>query len=179
MKILWIVNFPLAEVAHLAGVDKNAFAGWVGTMLKQLSSVKDFKFSVAMKSPVEKLIKARVGNIDYYLVPQSKKDRFDIYQEDCDTVLKEVSPDLLHSEGTEAAFSLRFLKAWKGNKNVVSIQGVLNGLEPYEYGNLPVADMFLSMKPYKMLFSVVLISNKFIYFRKENDKRASEYSLSR
>lgn len=177
MKILWIVSFPLPEVAHLAGVDKSAFGGWVGTMLKQLSSVPDFQFSVAMKSPVKKLIKTRINDIDYYLMPQSKKDRFDIYQEDCEAVLKNVSPDLLHSEGTEGAFTLRFLQTWRGG-NIVSIQGILNGLEPYEYGSLPVADMLLSMKLHKMLFSIVLISNKFIFFKKRMEKERQTIALA-
>ena len=95
MKILWIVSFPLPEVAHLAGVGKSAFGGWVASMLKQLSSVDELELSVAMKSPVDKLIKERIGNIDYYLVPQSKKDRFDVYQEDCEFVLEDAAPDLL------------------------------------------------------------------------------------
>lgn len=175
MKVLWIVSFPLPEVAHLAGVGKSAFGGWVASMLKQLSSVSDLELSVAMKSPVEKMIKERVGNIDYYLLPQSKQDRFDIYQKDCDFVLEDATPDLLHAEGTEGTHTLRFLETWKG-ENIVSMQGILNGYEPYEYGNLPVADMIATFKGQAAVMSLALLSNKLLNFKKRVSKEMQTIS---
>lgn len=177
MKVLWIVSFPLPEVAHLAGVGKSAFGGWVASMLKQLSSVDELELSVAMKSPVDKLIKERVGNIDYYLVPQSKKDRFDVYQEDCDFVLEDAAPDLLHAEGTEGTHTLRFLSTWKG-ENIVSMQGILNGYEPYEYGNLPVADMIATFKGQAAVMSLALLSNKLLNFKKRVKKEIQTIELA-
>ena len=165
MRVLWIVSFPLPEVAHLAGVNKSAFGGWVASMLRQLSSVDELKLSVAMKSPIEKRIKERIGNIDYYLLPQSGQDRFDIYQKDCDFVLQDAAPDLLHAEGTEGTHTFRFLRTWKG-ENIVSMQGILNGYEPYEYGNLPVADMIASFQGQAAIMSLALLSNKLLNFKK-------------
>ncbi len=177
MKILWIVSFPLPEVAHLAGVGKSAFGGWVASMLKQLSTVSELELSVAMKSPVEEIVKERVGNIDYYLVPQSKKDRFDVYQEDCEFVLRDVAPDLLHAEGTEGAHTLRFLKTWKG-ENIVSMQGILNGYEPYEYGHLPVADMIATFKGQAAVMSLALLANKLLNFKGRVNKEMQTIALA-
>ena len=178
MKILWIVSFPLPEAAHLAGVEKNAFGGWVGTMLHRLAVREEFDFAVAMKSPVSELISERIGGIDYYLMPQSREDRFDVRQEDCEEVLRRVRPDILHSEGTEGAFTLRFFRTWKG-KNSVSLQGVLNGYEPYEYGDLPVADMLFSFRYREMLIAAVLMSNKFLFFKKRMAKERETIRLAR
>lgn len=177
MKILWIVSFPLPDVAHLAGVEQIAFGGWVASMLKQLSSVSEFKLSVAMKSPVDKIIKERIGNIDYYLVPQSKKDKFDVYQEDCDFVLEDAAPDLLHAEGTEGTHTLRFLSTWKG-ENIVSMQGILNGYEPYEYGNLPVSDYIATFKGKAAIMSLALLANKILNFKKRVNKEMQTIALA-
>jgi L-malate glycosyltransferase len=177
MKVLWIVSFPIPEVSHLAGVEKSAFGGWVSSMLNQLSTVDSLDISVAMKSPVEKLIKKRIKGVNYYLVPQSKKDHFDVYQEDCDFVLKDAAPELLHAEGTECAHTLRFLRTWKG-KNVVSMQGILNGYEPYEYGNLPVADMIATFKGQAAIMSLALISNKLLNFKKRVNNEMQTISLA-
>jgi len=177
MKVLWIVSFPLPEVAHLAGVGKSAFGGWVASMLKQLSSVQELELSVAMKSPVGQLIKERVGNIDYYLLPQAKKDRFDVYQEDCNFVLEDAAPDLLHAEGTEGTHTLRFLSTWKG-ENIVSMQGILNGYEPYEYGNLPVADMIATFKGQAAVMSLALMANKLFNFKKRASKEMQTIALA-
>jgi len=177
MKILWIISFPLPEVSHLAGVEKNAFGGWVGTMLHRLAKVEGFSFYVAMKSPVDKIIYEEINGIHYYLIPQSKEDRFDVYQNDCEEILQRVSPDILHSEGTEGAFTQRFFKTWKG-KNSVSLQGILNGYEPYEYGDLPVADMLFSFRFREMLIAMVLMSNKFLFFKKRMKKERETISLA-
>lgn len=178
MRVLWIVSFPLPEVSHLAGVGKSAFGGWVASMLKQLSSVSELELSVAMKSPVDKLMKERVSNIDYYLVPQSKKDRFDIYQEDCNFILKDAAPDLLHAEGTEGTHTLRFLRTWQG-ENIVSMQGILNGYEPYEYGNLPVADLIATFKGQAAIMSLALLANKILNFKNRVKKEMETISLAK
>lgn len=177
MKILWLVSFPLPAVAHLTGKEKIPFGGWVSTMLAQLSKSETLELSVVMKSSVDKRIKKRIGNINYYLIPQSKRDRFDINQSDCDFVLMDAKPDLVHAEGSEGAFTLRFLKSWKG-ENIVSMQGILNGYEPYEYGNLPLSDMIVTFKPQVAVMSLALIANKLFNFKKRIKKEMQTIELA-
>jgi len=178
MKVLWIVSFPLPVVSHILGIDKIPFGGWVSTMLSQLEPIGDLEISVAMKSPVKELIKERIGDIDYYLVPQSLEDRFDIYQKDCEYVLKDCNPDILQAEGTEGAHTMRFLKTWNGN-NLVSMQGILNGYEPYEYGHLPIADMLFSFNLQEALMSLALIANKKLNFKKRVKKEIETISMAK
>jgi len=178
MKILWIVSFPLPVVSHLLGIDKIPFGGWVSTMLSQLESIEELHIAVAMKSPVKKLVKERIGKVDYYLLPQSSTDRFDIYQEDCEFVLKDFDPDILQAEGTEGTHTMRFLKTWDGN-NLVSMQGILNGYEPYEYGHLPIADMLFSFNLKKVLMSIALIANKKLNFKQRVKKEIETISMAK
>jgi glycosyltransferase involved in cell wall biosynthesis len=183
MKILWVVSFPLPAVADFIGIEKIPFGGWVSTMLAELERFEDIEIAVVMKSPVNRRLKTRIGRIDYYLIPQSPVDRFDVSQEDCEYVLRDANPDLLHAEGTEGAHTLRFLKTWRG-KNLVSMQGILNGYEPYEYGHLPVADMLFGLQGQAAVMSAALIANKMLRFKRRVEKeketiRLAEYILGR
>ncbi|SFV89952.1 Glycosyl transferase, group 1 family protein [hydrothermal vent metagenome] len=178
MKILWVVSFPLPAVAYLLNMEKIPFGGWVTTMLSQLKTVDAFELSVAMKAPVEKRKHTKIDGIDYYLLPQSSKDRFDVCQEDVDWVLEDVSPDLLHAEGTETAYAYRMLKTWQGN-NIVSMQGILNGYEPYEYGHLPVAEYIATFKGQAALMSVALLANKLLFFKKRVTKEMRSIRLAK
>jgi glycosyltransferase involved in cell wall biosynthesis len=177
IKILWIVSFPLPAVSHLIGGKKIPFGGWVTTMLNELKSVEEFDIYVAMKSPVDSLKKENIDNITYFLLPQSKSDRFDVYQKDCDYVLDTIKPDILHAEGTEGTHTYRFLSTFKG-KNIVSMQGILNGYEPYEYGHLPVADMIATLSGQSALMSIALIANKMLFFKKRVKKEIKTIKLA-
>ena len=178
MKILWVVSFPIPAVAHLLNMEKIPFGGWVTTMLSQLKTVDAFEISVAMKAPVEKRMHEKIDGIDYYLLPQSSKERFDVYQEDVNEVLAHVSPDLLHAEGTETAYTYRMLKTWQGN-NIVSMQGILNGYEPYEYGHLPVAEYIATFKGQAALMSMALLANKLLFFKKRVNKEMRSIRLAK
>lgn len=164
MKILWDVGFVLPEAAHLINGNKVAFGGWVGAMVKQLSEIPYIELGVAMKAPVTKLISKKIGRVQYYLLPENKRDKFDIYKVDCDSVLKDFQPDLLQIEGTELSHARTFLRCFQG-KNIVSLQGIINGHEPHQFGGLPVGEMLCSFHPIKMLVAAAMIANKQFYFK--------------
>ena len=154
MKILWVVNLILPKVAPLIGIEKVPFGGWVANMIEQLNSNTDFEIGVAMRGPVNKLLLKNIEGITYYILPQNSYDAFDINEDDCKYVLDHFKPNLLHVEGSESAQALKFLETWNG-KNVVSMQGILNGYEQYELGGIKFSDclydwqsliMFLSKK---------------------------------
>ncbi|MBL4680827.1 MAG: glycosyltransferase family 4 protein [Pseudomonadales bacterium] len=163
MKILWVVSFVLPEVADSFGNQNVIFGGWVSAMIRQLSRVPSIELGVAMKANVDTCTSKKIGNIQYYFVPQSKYNQFDVAVEDCEFVLSDFKPDLLHVEGSESAHALRFLNSWNGN-NVVSMQGIINGYEPYEYGGLPVGEMLASFSWTSTMVATVLILNKWINF---------------
>lgn len=162
MRILWVVNLVLPEVTHLVGGTKIAFGGWVGTMLSELAQVAGIELGVAMRAPVQSCVIERIGTVLYYVLPQ--KDKFDVAESDCRFVLNHFQPDLLHVEGTESAQARRFLEVWAG-KNVVSMQGIINGYEPHQYGGLPVDEMLCSCHPVKSMVAAVMIANKQLLFK--------------
>ncbi|WP_321372019.1 glycosyltransferase family 4 protein [uncultured Desulfuromusa sp.] len=163
MKVLWIVALPLPSVAHLVGEQKAVFGGWVSSMIAQLSTISDIELGVAMRSPISERIVKRVGGIQYYFFPQDSKDKFDAQDEDVRWILNDFSPDLLHVEGAEFAYAKKFLKYWPG-VNIVSMQGILNGYEPYELGELPICKMLSSLHPIKMIIAAALLVSKIYFF---------------
>ncbi len=98
-------------------------------------------------------------------MPQHKKNHFDINENDCVTVLNHFNPDLVHAEGTEQKYTNTFLRLWEG-KNVVSLQGVLNGYEPYENGGLNLYKYLFSFNLKDFVFSVLMLLNKKFVFNK-------------
>lgn len=165
MKILWIVGFTIPKASELIGSPEIPFGGWVSQMINQLSTMQDFDIAVAMKSQSKKLIIKEHDNVTYYYMPQKSTNKFDIYKKDCDIIINDFKPDLVHAEGTEQAYTNTFLKNWNG-KNVVSLQGVINGYEPYEYGGLKPSKYIFSFSLKNIIFGLSMVLNKKLIFNK-------------
>lgn len=163
IQILWVVNVVLPAVAEQLGCPKTPFGGWLTTMIQRLARMEGMRIGVAMRAPVDKLRVVEHGGITYYALPQRKLDPFDVNPADCARVLEMFAPDLLHAEGSEMAYTRRFLRMWSGPK-LLSMQGVINGYEPYELGRLPIANMLLSLRPRQVLPAAALLVNKHIRF---------------
>jgi glycosyltransferase involved in cell wall biosynthesis len=165
MKLLWIVNIVLPRAAHLIDSKPIAFGGWVSQMVNQLSADPQVQLSVVTKTSLVKTVqKHQLENVTYYFVPESSMNRYDANEHYCAYVLSDCNPDLLHAEGTEQQFTYRMLTMWKG-KNIVSMQGIINGYEPYEFGNLPIEKLLFSLNPSKVIFALSMLVNKRFRFK--------------
>ncbi|PIQ19107.1 MAG: hypothetical protein COW66_02875 [Flavobacteriaceae bacterium CG18_big_fil_WC_8_21_14_2_50_34_36] len=165
MKVLWLTGIIIPQASELIGGAKVPFGGWVSQMIDRLSKEKTYEIGVAMKADVKSLIIKKKDGITYYYLPQHKKNHFDVYDSDCKKVLNHFMPDLVHAEGTEAKYTNTFLKLWKGH-NVVSLQGVLNGYEPYENGGLDLFKYLFSFNFKDAVFSFLMLLNKKFIFNK-------------
>jgi glycosyltransferase involved in cell wall biosynthesis len=135
IRILWAVNVPLPEASGALGIPQSPYGGWLSAMTQRLSRVPGIELGVVMRSPVTQVRRVEVNNVCYYTLPQIGKGGMDARAEDCAYVLRDFNPDLLHANGSEMAYTLRLFEAWNGH-TLLSLQGVLNGYEPYELGGL-------------------------------------------
>tara|TARA_R110002051_G_scaffold265495_4_gene325343 strand:+ start:6163 stop:7407 length:1245 start_codon:yes stop_codon:yes gene_type:complete len=165
MKILWLTGIVIPQASELINGPKVPFGGWVSQMIEQLSKSKGLKIGVAMKSPTDKLLIKEKKNVTYYFLPQSKQNKFDVNKNDCIEVFNHFKPDLLHAEGSELKYTNTFLTLWKG-LNVLSLQGVLNGYEPYEYGGINIYNNLFSLNLKNSIFAALTIINKKFVFNK-------------
>ncbi|MFS1413860.1 hypothetical protein BCU70_21375 [Vibrio sp. 10N.286.49.C2] len=178
MKILWVVNLVLPKVAHLVNVEKIPFGGWVTNMLDLLVSRQELDISVVMRADVKVRLKKEIDGITYLVLPLNKYNKFDVEQKDAIWALEETNPDLLHIEGSESAHAARFLNIWTG-KNVVSMQGILNGYEQYEVPKLPIYSRNTMSILNNALDVFSLKANKLISFNKRLKVERETLSLAK
>lgn len=164
-KVLWLTGIVIPQASSIIDQSKVPFGGWVSQMIDQLSNNSDYIIGVAMKSTVNELIVKNKDNVTYYFLPQKKANKFDIHSTDVKQVLADFNPDLVHAEGTELKYTNTFLKEWKGS-NVVSLQGVINGYEPYEYGQIDFNKIIRIDQPLNTVFALLSIINKKFIFNK-------------
>ncbi|MBL0946721.1 glycosyltransferase [Brevundimonas sp.] len=163
VRVLWIVNIVLPAVATELGLGKTPFGGWLTLMTDRLAQRDDFRIGVAMRAPVKTLTRIEKNGIVYYAMPQSGADPFDVEDATVAEVLEDFTPDLLHAEGSEMAYTRRFLKAWAGPK-LLSLQGVINGNRNYDLGRLPLLSMLNPLRPKTALTAAALMANFAIRF---------------
>ena len=163
MRILWTVNIPLPAASEALGLAKTPFGGWLSTMTERLGKVPGVQLGVVMRAPVEAMRAVDVAGIRYYALPQTGKGGLDARPEDCARVLADFKPDLLHAEGSEMAYTRRMLHAWHGPR-LLSLQGVINGYEPFELGGLRPGRMLASLRPRRALVALALLLNKRLRF---------------
>lgn len=162
-RVLWAVNIPLPAACEALGLPVSPFGGWLSTMTQRLAQVPGVQLGVAMRSPVAELRTVDVGGIRYYALPQTGKGGLDARAEDCSRILGDFQPDLLHAEGSEMAYTRRLMRAWEGPR-LLSLQGVINGYEPFELGGLRPARMLASCRHWQVLPALALLANKRLRF---------------
>lgn len=163
MRILWTANIPLPAASEALGLPRSPFGGWLSTMTRQLAAQPGVQLGVVMRTPVKDLRWVDVDGIRYYALPQVGKGGLDARPADCVRVLEDFKPDLLHAEGSEMAYTRRMLKAWAGPR-LLSLQGVINGIEPHQLGALRLWRMLVSGRPRQVLPALALLLNKRLRF---------------
>ena len=164
IRVLWIVNIVLPAVATELGLEKTPFGGWLTLMTDRLAARDDFRIGVAMRAPVKTLTRIEKNGIVYYAMPQSASDAFDVDDATVSSVLADFTPDMLHAEGSEMAYTRRFMKAWAGPR-LLSLQGVINGNRNYDLGRLPLVSMLNPLRPATALTALALMANHVLRFR--------------
>lgn len=140
IQLLWVVNTVPLKAAKALNLPGAPTGGWVGEMISQLSTHPDIDLHVAARAAISTKLKEKVGGVTYHILPTQGQD---VAESDVMATFNEACPDLLHVEGTEFPHATTFLKLWRG-QNVVSLQGILHGYEPYQHGDLPILNMLSS-----------------------------------
>lgn len=184
MKILIIVGFELPQASELLGRNRIPFGGWVTGLINGLKLIEDVEIGVAMKSTLAKYkrISDKKGII-YYFLPFSKKDILDVNIQDAKTVINDFKPDIVHAEGAEVSITNTFFSLTNAKK-VLSIKGIFNSIQKYEFGGLDIFKLIFSMNIKNIIFGFSLIYQKYFRYKlrklKEVDSyRKADYILGR
>ena len=142
MRILWIVNMLLPDIADHLGVGTSASGTWMIDISHMLSCRDDTQLAVACVYGKE-FRKIEHDHITYYLLPGTGKSMLRYtraYEKLWVQVNADFQPDLVHLHGTEYSHGLSFLRACPQVKAVVSLQGMLSKIKDVDFGEIPVRE---------------------------------------
>lgn len=152
MRVLWIVNMLLPEIAQHLNV-KTSFSGsWMEDASQKLSKKESVNLSIACVYGKE-FKKIKIGNIIYYLIPGTSRD-FLFYNKKLkkywNLIIQDERPDIVHIHGTEYTHSISYIRGNHNIPTVVSIQGILNKIKEVDYGEMTSCEVirFRTFKEY-------------------------------
>lgn len=128
MRVLWIVNMVLPDAAKALNI-KTSFSGsWLVDPLKSLSEDDQIELATMTYGFVEKQEIITVNNVKHYIFPGAGKRLLFTSKEtltDCQAVLDDFKPDLIHIYGTEYSIGYSMTQLNPPVPVLMTIQGIL------------------------------------------------------
>lgn len=164
MRVLWITSQILPYTAERLGTKHTGFGGWIINMIEQLRNNSNIDIGIVMVSEAVngKVQEYKIDDKLVCYVAHSISNK-SLSDTDRDEIVNIFNPDIIHIEGNEFGIQNRFSEI-KNIPVLLSLQGILSGIEPYHYGELPIADNLFSNKNKMMVSSWVLFFRKHIRF---------------
>ena len=131
MKVLWLINYPLANIAGQLKQNENVNEGWLTGLANSMENEQDV--SLVLCFPLSDADESgRIGNISY-IGYVDKEDRT-IYKPDLkdklESILRKVEPDIIHIMGSEFPHCLSMVEAAQKcgmiSRVLISIQGLVS-----------------------------------------------------
>lgn len=160
MKILWLSNIILPEIAEHLGRTPQPIGGWLTGMLSGLMNMDDIEISVcAPASGIKDCLRGSTKNLTYTLFPFKRAD-IAKYNKENDrifvNVLKDYAPDIVHIWGTEYPHTLAMVNACASlgmpERTVINIQGLCSIYTQHYYAGLPLGVIYDSFTLRHIIF---------------------------
>lgn len=133
MKILWLVNIIMPELAEHLGRKPSVFGGWLtGAMHAVRESGNGLV--ICATEPRADLLRETVNGTGYYLVPSGTIPEMEAHFR---AILETEQPDVVHIYGTEFGQSWAMSQAADPERTVVQVQGALACIRELAYAGLP------------------------------------------
>lgn len=174
MRILWIVNVVMPELAEQLKIQTGASGTWLIDIAKRLSEKDDIQLAIACVCG-DKYQKVKVNNTIYYMLPGNGKNML-FYTKKYERIWRDVEedfkPDIVHIHGTEYSHGLSYVRMFPESKCVVSIQGILNRIKDVDYGGMTLKERLCSRTLKEMLrlngmFEMHILHMKNAFYEKE------------
>lgn len=134
MKVLWITNLLLPDIANSCGIGANPGGGWMQSLLDKIKGSNDVEIGVASVYVGNHFIEKTIDGVTYFLLPLAGKDMC-CYNQNLEAHWKEIkskfNPDVIHIHGTEFPHGLAWIRACGGDSVVISIQGLVSVIARY------------------------------------------------
>ena len=146
MKVLWITNMVLPNVAKAIGISTSVSGGWLTDYANKLASSEQIEFATMTYANVKEDLDVYVeGGRNFIFAGGGKKLLLDSKQtvKNCEKVIKEFRPEIIHIHGTEYAIGKAMLKV-NQNYNIpvlLTIQGIITRISSEYYGGLSFCEI--------------------------------------
>lgn len=133
MKILWLVNIIMPELAEHLGRTPSVFGGWLtGAMHAVREAGHELVICATEQRP--DIHCCDVSGVRYYVVPSGSVEEMEAHFR---AILNRELPDVVHIYGTEFEQCWAMSLASDPAKTVVQIQGALTYIKDLAYAGLP------------------------------------------
>ena len=150
MKILWVVNIMLPEIASSLNRESSVREGWLTGILNEMD-VNSTEYELAIAYPTkdttvkESTIRNNIKCYPFY----EDLDHPELYDDRIEAPAKRIidkeKPDIVHIYGTEFPHALSFVRAFNDSKHtIITIQGVCSR----------IAKDYMALLPKKVINSV-------------------------
>ncbi len=143
MRILWIVNMVLPDVARELNLKTSASGGWLVDYANKLAADSDVELATMTYANVPQDIdQMACGMRNFIFAGGGKRLLFDHPQtaKDCQKVLDAFQPDVIHIHGTEYAIGAAMVRLKPNVPILLTIQGILTRISEEYYGGLPFGE---------------------------------------
>ena len=166
MKVLWIVNMVLPNVAAELGLQTSFSGGWMVDYANYLAQHPEVELATMTYAKVEKNIDAMsCGMRNFIFAGGGKRLLHDHPQtvRDCKKVLEEFRPDLIHIHGTEYAIGAAMVGLKPDVPILLTIQGILTRISEEYYGGLDFIERSKVLKWKSVLKCKTSFTTKMLY----------------
>lgn len=134
MKVLWLVNIVMPELAKNLEKESTVFGGWlVGASKALLDKSIDLVICTTI-SDTGRTNRYCINGISYYISPAGNIADM---QKEFREILDQEKPDIVHIYGTEFEHSLAMFREADKNSTVVQIQGSMIYLKENVFAGIP------------------------------------------
>lgn len=139
MKILWVLNMVMPDAAKAIGIQTSFSGGWLVDYVRRLGEDPDVELATMTYANVPRLIMQEVNGVKYYIFPGGGKRLLHTSKKtlkDCQFVLDDFQPDLIHLHGTEYSIAYSMVKLQPKQPILLTIQGILTRISQEYRGGL-------------------------------------------
>lgn len=174
MKILWIVNMVLPELADHLNISTGSSGTWMFDLSKKISESDNIELAIACVYGNE-FEKYTVNGTTYYTLPGNGHNMLR-YTKDYESIWQQINndfkPDIVHLHGTEYSHGLSFLRSCPDVPSFLSIQGVISKIGPVTFDGISFIDYIKNRTLKETIKCNGIFENKLLF--KKNSKYEQE-----
>ena len=133
MKILWLVNIVMPELAEHLGRTPSVFGGWLTGAMNAVRAA-GHELIICSTEDRQDVQCCDISGVRYYVAPSGSVEKMEAHFR---VILQQEEPDVVHIYGTEFEQSWALAKCADVERTVVTVQGAMTYLKDVVYAGLP------------------------------------------